>query len=351
VQATAAGVAPAARPGARQDSAGERGPLADAAPILEVNGLSVRFRTDDGALTAVTDLSFALARGECLGVVGESGSGKSQTFLAMLGLLAPNGTATGSVRFDGREILNAPPASLNDLRGNRIAMIFQDALSGLTPTMRIGEQMTEVLAAHRGLSAAEARQRVLEVLEIVKIPDPVRRFRAYPFELSGGMRQRIMIGLAMLCSPELLIADEPTTALDVTVQAQVLKLLDGLKRHTGAAIVLITHDLAVVAGLSDRVMIMYAGRAVETGPVRAIFADPRHPYTAGLLRSVPTLSGDPGLDLPTIRGQPPDLERLPKGCPFAERCEHVFARCLSERPALRPVGAERFAACHLAEER
>jgi oligopeptide transport system ATP-binding protein len=199
------------------------------------------------------------------------------------------------------------------------------------------------------MGAAEARSRVMEVLEIVKIPDPVRRFRAYPFELSGGMRQRVMIGLAMLCSPELLIADEPTTALDVTVQAQVLKLLVGLKRHTGAAIVLITHDLAVVAGLSDRVMIMYAGRAVETGPVRAIFTDPRHPYTVGLLRSVPTLSGDPSRDLPTIPGQPPDLEHLPSGCPFVARCGHVIARCSTERPALRPVGAGRLAACHVAE--
>jgi oligopeptide transport system ATP-binding protein len=319
--------------------------------LLEVEKLSVRFRTDGGELTAVTDLSFAVAKGECLGVVGESGSGKSQTFLAMLGLLASNGWATGSARFDGRELLNAPRAALNDLRGNRIAMIFQDALSGLTPTMRIVEQMTEVLAAHRGMGSAQARQRALEVLEIVRIPDAARRLRAYPFELSGGMRQRVMIGLAMLCNPQLLIADEPTTALDVTVQAQVLKLLLGLKRHTGAAVVLITHDLAVVAGLSDRVMIMYAGRAVETGPVAEIFRDPRHPYTQGLLRSVPTLSGDPAQDLPTIQGQPPDLERLPAGCPFAERCEHVMSRCTTEQPALRPIGPERLVACHLMEAR
>ncbi len=318
-------------------------------PVLDVERLSVRFRMDEADLDAVSELSFAVEKGECLGVVGESGSGKSQTFLAMLGLLAANGSATGSAKFDGRELLNAPRASLDDLRGNRIAMIFQDALSGLTPTMRIGEQMTEVLAAHRGMGTREARQRALEVLEIVKIPDPARRMRAYPFELSGGMRQRVMIGLAMLCSPELLIADEPTTALDVTVQAQVLKLLLGLKRHTGAAIVLITHDLAVVAGLSDRVMIMYAGRAVETGPVREIFATPRHPYTIGLLRSVPTLGGDPAAELPTIPGQPPALERLPPGCPFAERCDRVIDRCLAERPPLRPAGPGRLVACHLAE--
>jgi oligopeptide transport system ATP-binding protein len=312
-----------------------------------VEGLNVRFRTDHGEVSAVSDLSFEIGRGECLGIVGESGSGKSQTFLGMLGLLAPNGRASGSATFDGRELVGAPRHALDDLRGNRIAMIFQDALSGLTPTMRIGEQMMEVLAAHRGMGRAEARARALEVLEIVKIPDAARRLRAYPFELSGGMRQRVMIGLAMLCSPELLIADEPTTALDVTVQAQVLKLLLGLKRHAGASIVLITHDLAVVAGLSDRVMIMYAGRAVEAGPVRDIFADPRHPYTRGLLRSVPTLSGDPAADLPTIPGQPPDLERLPPGCPFAERCAHVEARCAAERPALRAVAPGRLVACHL----
>jgi oligopeptide transport system ATP-binding protein len=312
-----------------------------------VEGLNVRFRTDHGEVSAVSDLSFEIGRGECLGIVGESGSGKSQTFLGMLGLLAPNGRASGSATFDGRELVGAPRNALDDLRGNRIAMIFQDALSGLTPTMRIGEQMMEVLAAHRGMGHAEARARALEVLEIVKIPDAARRLRAYPFELSGGMRQRVMIGLAMLCSPELLIADEPTTALDVTVQAQVLRLLLGLKRHAGASIVLITHDLAVVAGLSDRVMIMYAGRAVEAGPVRDIFADPRHPYTRGLLRSVPTLSGDPAADLPTIPGQPPDLERLPHGCPFAERCAHAEARCAAERPALRAVAPGRLVACHL----
>ncbi|GMW07476.1 MAG: peptide ABC transporter ATP-binding protein [Nevskiales bacterium] len=318
--------------------------------LLEVEGLHVGFRTDNGRLDAVSDLSFSVAQGECLGVVGESGSGKSQTFLAMLGLLAPNGSASGSARFDGRELLNAPASALNDLRGNRIAMIFQDALSGLTPTMRIGEQMTEVLVAHRRMSGADARQRVLEVLQIVRIPDAPERMRAYPFELSGGMRQRVMIGLAMLCNPQLLIADEPTTALDVTVQSQVLKLLLGLKRHTRSGIVLITHDLAVVAGLSDRVMIMYAGRAVEIGPVRDIFARPRHPYTAGLLRSVPSLTHAPDEDLPTIPGQPPDLEQLPPGCPFAERCAHVIERCLVERPALRPAGAGRTAACHRFEE-
>ncbi|MCK6371648.1 MAG: ABC transporter ATP-binding protein [Gammaproteobacteria bacterium] len=318
--------------------------------LLAVTGLNVRFRTEGGALDAVSDLGFAVHAGECLGIVGESGSGKSQTFLAILGLLAANGSATGSARFDGQELLNAPPASMNELRGNRIAMIFQDALSGLTPTMRIGEQMVEVLAVHRGLGAAEARRRVLEVLQIVRIPDAQRRLRAYPFELSGGMRQRVMIALAMLCNPDLLIADEPTTALDVTVQAQVLKLLAGLKRHTGSGIVLITHDLAVVAGLSDRVMIMYAGRAVESGPVREIFSTPLHPYTIGLLRSVPGLEHDPAVELPTIAGQPPDLARLPPGCPFAARCGRVIDRCLTDLPPLRELRPGHLAACHRAGE-
>jgi oligopeptide transport system ATP-binding protein len=226
-------------------------------------------------------------------------------------------------------------------------MIFQDALSGLTPTMRIGDQMSEVLVRHRKMSATEARERVLAALEIVRIPDARRRYRSYPFELSGGMRQRVMIALAMLCQPEIIIADEPTTALDVTVQAQVLRLLAGLREHTRTSIVLITHDLAVIAGLCDRVMIMYAGRAVESATVREIFRDPRHPYTQGLLRSVPTLAGDPGQDLPTIPGQPPDLERLPPGCPFAERCPQVIERCRQEAPALLPVGNGRLAACHL----
>ena len=233
--------------------------------VLSVQDLTVRFALGRRQVTAVNGLSFDLGPGECLGVVGESGSGKSQSFLAMLGLLARNGSAAGSVRFKGSEILNAPNAELQRLRGDRISMVFQDALSGLTPNVRVGRQLEEVLMVHRHLSRARARQRVLEMLEIVKIPEPEQRYSAYPFELSGGMRQRVMIALALLCRPDVLICDEPTTALDVTVQAQVLKLLDGTRRHTDTAIIFITHDLGVVAGLCDRVMIMYAGRARGDG--------------------------------------------------------------------------------------
>ena len=315
--------------------------------LLECRGLNVRFRTDSGTVAAVSDLDFDLAPGECLGIVGESGSGKSQTFLAMFGLLAANGVATGSVRFRGTEILNAQRAVLDGLRGNRMAMVFQDSLSGLTPTMRVGEQMAEILARHQGLGRSAARDRVIEALEVVRIPDAARRFDSYPFELSGGMRQRVLIAMASLCRPDVLVADECTTALDVTVQAQVLRLLDGMKRKGGTSLVLITHDLGVVAGVCDRVLILYGGRAVEMGSVRQIFHAPAHPYTQALLRSVPGLGHDPRVDLPVIPGQPPDLERLPAGCSFAARCTHRMARCDTERPALEFAGEQHRSACHL----
>jgi len=315
-------------------------------PVVECRQLTVSFQTDTGQVTAVSGLDFSLHAGECLGVVGESGSGKSQTFLAMFGLLAANGRATGSMRYRDTELLNAPRAMLDGLRGNRLAMIFQDALSGLTPTMRVGDQMSEVLMRHQGLSRRSARSRVVEALEVVRIGDPERRYAAYPFEMSGGMRQRVMIAMATLCKPDVLIADEPTTALDVTVQAQVLRLLDGLKRHTGTSLVLITHDLGVVAGLCDRVLIMYAGRAVELGPVRDIFRRPAHPYTRALLRSMPSLNIDPAQDLPVIPGQPPDLENLPPGCAFASRCRDATDLCRAELPGLRVISTAQASACH-----
>jgi oligopeptide transport system ATP-binding protein len=324
---------------------------ADRAPpgttVLECRDLTVRFRTDRGEVAAVSDLSFDLRAGECLGVVGESGSGKSQTFLAAFGLLAANGRASGSIRYRGVELLGAPATTLDRLRGDRLAMVFQDALSGLTPTMRIGDQLAEVLVRHRGMARREAIARAVAALAAVRVPDPEARVRSYPFELSGGQRQRVMIALAMLCGPEVLVADEPTTALDVTVQAQVLRLLRGLRDETGSALVLITHDLAVVAGLCDHVLVMYGGRAVETGPVREVLRAPRHPYTRALLRSMPSLTADPDVDLAVIPGQPPDLENLPPGCAFAPRCDRAHDACTASRPPLRATGPGRASACHL----
>jgi len=315
-------------------------------PLLEVAGLDVRFATPDGDVRAADDLSFAVRDGESLGVVGESGSGKTQVFLAILGLLARNGRATGSARFRGQEILNLRPPALNRIRGPKIAMIFQDPMTSLNPYLRIGRQMTEVLVEHKGMSEARARARGIEMLDQVGIPAAGRRFDRYPHEFSGGMRQRVMIAMALLCEPELLIADEPTTALDVTVQAQILDLLRDLRRDLGMAIIVITHDLGVVAGLAERVLVMYAGRIAESGPVERIFDDPQHPYTLSLLRSMPRVDL-PTEDLWVIPGQPPNLQALPPGCAFNDRCPFAFARCPVEVPALREIAAGRFKSCHL----
>ena len=315
--------------------------------LLDCRGLTVTFRVQEGDIRAVDGLDMSLVSGECLGVVGESGSGKSQSFLAMLGLLAPNGQATGSVRFQGEEVLNAPRERLNRFRGGEAAMIFQDALSALTPTMRVGEQLMEMVQVHQDATRQEARARALEVLESVRIPDAETRMRAYPFELSGGMRQRVMIAMALMCRPRVVIADEPTTALDVTVQAQILKLLSGLKRHGNSAMVMITHDLAVVAGICDRVMIMYAGQVMEIASVQRLFRAPGHPYTHGLLQSIPRLDDRRDRPLPTIPGQPPDLSRIPEGCPFADRCPHVMDRCRETRPPLAEISPGHSRACHL----
>jgi oligopeptide transport system ATP-binding protein len=317
------------------------------AALLEVENLNTRFDTPDGEVRAVNDISFAIAEGETVGVVGESGSGKSQAFLAVMGLLAANGRATGSARFRGAELIGMAPGELNRIRGSRIAMIFQDAMTSLNPYLRISRQMTEVLVTHRGMDESEARKAAIAMLDRVRIPEAKRRFDMYPHEFSGGMRQRVMIAMALLCEPDLLIADEPTTALDVTIQAQILDLMRDLKHSGRTAIVMITHAMGVVAGLCDRVLVMYGGRIVEEAPVRDIFYDPQHPYTRGLLRSTPRLDEAITAELRTIPGQPPNLQHLPPGCAFHERCLWRFARCGIEEPAVRAVGPRRRKACHL----
>ncbi|AEY01455.1 oligopeptide transporter ATP-binding component [Oceanimonas sp. GK1] len=314
--------------------------------LLNVDALRVTFDTPEGQVVAVNELSFTLNAGETLGIVGESGSGKSQTACAIMGLLANNGFASGRLRYRGRELLGLPERELNRIRAEHIAMIFQDPMTSLNPYMKVGEQLMEVLRRHKGLSRKDAFAESVRMLEAVNIPEARDRMNRYPHELSGGMRQRVMIAMALLCRPALLIADEPTTALDVTVQAQIMSLLNKLKTEFNTAIMLITHDLGVVAGSCDRVLVMYAGRIMETAPVRDLFYRPAHPYTQGLLAAVPRLDRDTG-ELATIAGTPPNLLRLPPGCPFQARCPHVFDRCRREVPPLRELGEGRYCACFL----
>jgi oligopeptide transport system ATP-binding protein len=316
-------------------------------PILEVQDLTTRFATPEGEVLAADHVGFTIGQGESLGVVGESGSGKTQIFLSIMGLLAKNGRSTGTVRYRGRDILNLPAKQLNGVRGDRMSMIFQDPMTSLNPFLKISRQMTEVLREHKGITDAAARKRGIEMLQLVGIPEVARRFDMYPHEFSGGMRQRVMIAMALLCEPDLLIADEPTTALDVTVQAQIIDLLMRLQRELGMAIALITHDLGVVAGVCERVMVMYAGRAVEVAPAADLFRRPQHPYSKGLLLSMPRLDVGLGAELATIPGQPPNLQALPSGCVFADRCPYVFERCRDERPPLFPYGPAHAKSCHL----
>ncbi|MDQ7774857.1 oligopeptide/dipeptide ABC transporter ATP-binding protein [Paracoccus aminovorans] len=312
--------------------------------LLEIRDLAVRFATTDGAVSAVNGIDLDVAKGQTLGIVGESGSGKSQLAFSIMGLLARNGRATGSVRFDGAEILNAPPRVLNRIRARGIAMVFQDPMTSLNPYMRVSDQMAEVLMLHKGLGKAAAVAEAARMLDAVRIPDARGRIRLYPHEFSGGMRQRVMIAMALLCRPELLIADEPTTALDVTVQAQIMQLLADLQREFGMAMILITHDLGVVAGSCERVMVMYGGRIMERAPVAPIFADPAHPYTQGLLAAIPRVDQQ-GERLMAIPGSPPNMTAPPPGCPFAPRCAYERPACAA-MPPLETFAAGRERACH-----
>lgn len=315
--------------------------------LLEVRNLSVKFDTPDGTVTAVDNISFNLEKGETLGVVGESGSGKSQMVFAINGLLAPNGKATGSVKLDGQENLNLPDARMNRIRMEKIAMIFQDPMTSLNPYLRVSDQMAEVLQYHRGMSKKAAVAESVRMLDAVRIPEAKSRVTMYPHEFSGGMRQRVMIAMSLLCQPDILIADEPTTALDVTVQAQIMRLLDDLQKDFGMAIVLITHDLGVVAGSCVETLVMYGGQVMEQGTTVGLFERPTHPYTLGLLKAVPRLDKETEM-LETIPGNPPNMMDMPKGCPFVPRCEFADERCWTERPVLtRAEGFKtRTRACH-----
>ncbi len=321
-------------------------------PVLEVRDLTVTFPTDDGDVHAVGGMTFAVRENETLGIVGESGSGKSVTSMAILGLLPKTARVTGSVKLHGRELLGLRENEMRPLRGEEIAMVFQDALTALNPVFTVGDQIAEAISVHHEVSKAELGRRVIELLEMVGISNPERRAGQYPHEFSGGMRQRAMIAMAISNEPALIIADEPTTALDVTIQAQVMEVFDRIQERTRSSLLLITHDLGVVAGTADRVLVMYAGREVELANVDQLFYNPRHPYTRGLLASLPRVDGTRLSRLNRIKGQPPSLIHIPSGCSFHPRCNdaRLPTPCATERPELRSVEERHRSACHFAEE-
>jgi oligopeptide transport system ATP-binding protein len=313
--------------------------------LLDVRDLAITFHMPTGPVRAVDRLSFSIAAGEALGIVGESGAGKSQTALALLGLQPPGATVQGSIQFDGQELVGLRERTFNRLRGHRIAMIFQDPMTSLNPYLRVGDQVGEVLRRHRGMSKAQARAECERLFDAVKIPAAAQRVDSYPHELSGGQRQRVMIAIALAGEPELLLADEPTTALDMTVQAQVVGLLEELRHSLGIALLLITHDLGLVGELCDRVLVMYAGREVESGPTPSVLRFPAHPYTRGLLDARPRLDSPTVVPLQALPGAPPALDRLPPGCAFAPRCAFAHDVCVREVPRPAPAGPGRTVAC------
>jgi peptide/nickel transport system ATP-binding protein len=322
--------------------------------LLEVSDLSVRFETDDGPVQAVDRVSWTLEEGQVLAIVGESGCGKSVTAMSILKLLPGTATASGTARFEGRDLLAARESELRAVRGREISFVFQEPMTSLNPALTVGRQIGEVLRRHLGMSGAQSRERTVELLDLVGIPAPARRVGEYPHQLSGGMRQRVMIAMALACDPKVLIADEPTTALDVTIQAGILDLLRDVRERLGTAIVLITHDLGVVADIADRVVVMYAGRKVEEAPVRELFAHPQHPYTVGLLAAIPQPTNGEGNGrrrLQEIPGIVPSLPEPPSQCTFAPRCPRADERSRAEEPALREVRPDHLVACfHPGEE-
>jgi oligopeptide transport system ATP-binding protein len=321
------------------------------APLLSVENLRTYFSTEDGTVKAVDGISFELQRGETLGIVGESGSGKSVTNLSVIRLIPepPGRIVSGEVIFDGQDILSLPINEVRKIRGKRIAMIFQDPMTSLNPFMRISKQLMELTELHLGYTKEQAYEHAIKMLETVGIPDARDRVDSYPHEFSGGMRQRVMIAMALSCEPELLIADEPTTALDVTIQAQILELIKKLKQETGTSVILITHDLGVVAGMTDHIIVMYAGKVFEQSPTRELFSCPGNPYTKGLLRSVPDPTSEHGA-LYQIPGLPPDVAHLPAGCPFAPRCERAEEICRREFPPFVALTPDHHSLCHFAGE-